>query len=62
MNRYKHIIKFYRESKDKAKVKAAMKEILITKKYLDQMNFLRKIDLDKYNENEVMLEVINKLK
>ena len=60
--KYKSIIKFYREAKDKSKLDAAFKEIQITKKFLDEMNYFWKLDFDNYKENEVMNEIINKLK
>ena len=61
INRYKKIIEFYLDSKEKGKVKAARRELLPVKAILTEMAYYRDIDLGKVDESEVMQEVLTKI-
>lgn len=62
MERYKHIIVFYKDKKNPKMEKAARAEMIAMKEYLDLMRFYKNINLDNWEENPILVEITKKLK
>ena len=62
IERYKKIIEYHLDQDNRSQIQSARKDILNIKKVMIEMEYFRKINLEKAEENEVLKEVLNKIK